>query len=211
MKRTLAWSTLAFFAATIAAYGIAFVLIGEKMHPPPLADSFRMRPWGINPHALFGSIALLTGAAQFNRRTLRRRRVHRVLGTIYLAACAVTGLAGLYLAWYSFGGMVTHLGFGLLAAALLFTTAMAFVKIRVHRDVGAHREWMIRSYCLIFAAVMLRIELPLLIAYFRAFEPAYLVVAWLCWVPNLAFAEGLIRTSRRREAPFVASLASSRA
>ncbi len=48
--------------------------------------------------------------------------------------------------------------------------------------------WMLRSYALIFAGVMLRLELPLLTLAFGAFPPAYRAVAWLCWVPNLLIA-----------------------
>jgi hypothetical protein len=47
------------------------------------------------------------------------------------------GLSGLYLSWYSYGGIVTHLGFGALAAATFATTAKAYVRIR-QRDVMAH-------------------------------------------------------------------------
>jgi len=52
---------------------------------------------------------------------------------------------------------------------------------------------MVRSYALIFAAVTLRIELPLLTAAFHDFTPAYLVVAWLSWVPNLLVVEWYLR------------------
>jgi hypothetical protein len=51
---------------------------------------------------------------------------------------------------------------------------------------------MIRSYALTFAAVMLRIYLPLSQVYGIPFEPAYQTIAWLCWVPNLIVAEWLI-------------------
>jgi hypothetical protein len=53
---------------------------------------------------------------------------------------------------------------------------------------------MLRSYALIFAAVTLRIWLPLLImAYGGQFLPAYRWVAWISWVPNALFAEWTIR------------------
>ena len=47
---------------------------------------------------------------------------------------------------------------------------------------------MVYSYAACFAAVTLRIWMPLLVLAFGEFLPAYRVVAWLCWVPNLAFA-----------------------
>jgi hypothetical protein len=36
--------------------------------------------------------------------------------------------------------------------------------------------------------VTLRIELPILIMAFGDFTPAYQVIAWLSWVPNLLWA-----------------------
>jgi uncharacterized membrane protein len=195
------WWALAVFAALIVLYALAYVVVGPPMYPPNLAASFRARPWGIYPHALFGALALGTGAAQLHPGLLvRRRALHRTLGTVYVASCAVVGLAGLYMAAYAAGGAVPRAGFGLLAVLLLATTGAAYRTAR-RREIRAHRAWMLRSFALIFAAVTLRIELPLLVAAFRGeFTPAYQVVAWLCWVPNLAFAEWRVRRSRRAPA-----------
>jgi hypothetical protein len=66
----------------------------------------------------------------------------------------------------------------------------------VARDFKAHRRWMIRSYAMILAAVTLRIELPLLAMWLQGFLPAYNIVAWLCWVPNLFVAEWIARRTR---------------
>jgi hypothetical protein len=41
--------------------------------------------------------------------------------------------------------------------------------------------------------VTLRIELPLLIMAFGDFTPAYQVVSWLSWVPNVLWAEWYVR------------------
>jgi len=189
---------MAVFALPIALYAFAYVTIGQRMYPPMLAESFLARPWGINPHALFGGIALLTGMLQFHRGLRRRLPVHRILGRVYVISCLVIGTAGVYMAIYSFGGWITHLGFGILGVLLLLTTVAGYLAIRRH-DVDRHRDWMIRSYALIFAAVMLRLELPLLVATLGDFTPAYRVVSWLCWVPNIIVAEALVRRIRSRE------------
>ena len=184
------------FALAIALYALAYLIRREQMFPPPLVASFRARPWGIYPHALFGSIALALGSVQFWRNfPYSHPALHRTLGKIYVVAVMGTGLAGLYMSFFSYGGAVTHAGFGLLALSVLTTTVIAYVQIR-RRKVAVHREWMLRSFALIFAAVTLRIELPLLIVGFHAFAPAYSIVSWLCWVPNLAIAEAYVRTSR---------------
>ena len=195
MKRA-AWSLLAFFAMAIAAYAFTFLAIGEAMYPPPLKASFLARPWGIQPHALFGGVGLIAGVLQFARAIRRRLPLHRLLGRIYVIACLITGLAGLYMAAYSFGGWVTHAGFGALAVLLLVTTISGYLAIRSRR-IDEHRAWMTRSYALMLAAVTLRIELPLLIAFFGEFASAYLIVSWLCWVPNLIAGEMIVRSARR--------------
>jgi hypothetical protein len=63
----------------------------------------------------------------------------------------------------------------------------------LRRDIPTHRAWMVRSYALIYAAVTLRIALPLLVIAFGDFLPAYRAVAWLSWVPNLLWAEWHVR------------------
>ena len=190
------WWVMMVLALAIAGYAGAVVVLGARMYPPNLIDSFRARPWGIYPHAFFGSIALAAGAFQFHRGILTRHRArHRLLGKVYLVASLTSGAAGLFMSPFSDGGVVTHFGFGLLAVATLTTTSLAYAAIRA-RQIGRHRGWMIRSYSLIFGAVMLRIELPILTVLFGDFTPAYRVVSWLAWVPNLLVAEAMIRRRR---------------
>ena len=194
------WWVLLAFAVAIAGYGFANVVRGPAMYPPNLLDSFMARPWGIYPHAFLGSWALLLGPFQFRRDLLRNRPRHRLLGQAYLLACLGTGVAGLYMAFFSYGGMVTHLGFGGLALSLLGSILLAYQAIK-GRDVARHREWMIRSYALIYAAVTLRIQIPTLMAVTRGdFDFSYHVTSWLCWVPNLLVAEWYVRRSRPRAA-----------
>jgi uncharacterized membrane protein len=182
----------------ITLYALGYLILGDRLYPPNLADSFRARPWGIYTHAFAAMFALGLGAFQFRTGLRARRpRLHRIMGRIYVPAAILTGTTGLYMAAYSYGGPITHFGFGLLGAAVILTTSVAFARIRAG-DTVTHREWMIRSYALIFAAVTLRILLPLLIiAYQGDFESAYRWVAWLCWVPNAVWAEWYVRRTRR--------------
>jgi hypothetical protein len=57
----------------------------------------------------------------------------------------------------------------------------------------AHREMMIYSYAACLAAVTLRIYLPILSFVFHDFIKAYLMVAWISWLPNLAAAFYIIK------------------
>jgi len=145
-------------------------------------------------HIIGGTGALLTGPWQFSRRLrLRRLALHRWLGRIYLCSVALGSVAGFTLAIFSKEGWPTHIGFGLLAAIWFFTGWMAYCRI-LAGNVPAHREWMIRNFSLSLAAVTLRLYLiPLLVFAHWSFAPAYILVAWMCWVPNLLVAEWLIR------------------
>ena len=79
------------------------------------------------------------------------------------------------------------------------TTLVAYARIR-QRRVAEHREAMIFSFSCIFAAVTLRVELPLLVLAFQGdFPPAYAIVSWLCWVPNLAWASWYVTRSRQHD------------
>jgi uncharacterized membrane protein len=206
MKRA-GWWVVTVFAVPIALYAMAYLVFRERMFPPQLKESFLARPWGIYPHALAGAIALLLGPFQFHRGLLvRRRPLHRVLGKIYVTAGVVTGAAGVYMAVYAFGGAVTKLGFGALGVLLVVTTIRAFTAVR-RRDIPTHREWVLRSYALLYAAVTLRIELPILIAVFRGdFTPAYQIVSWLCWAPNILLIEAYVRRTRAAARPVAEAL-----
>ena len=191
------WWPMMVLALIGAVYALAYVVIGPPMYPPGFRESFMARPWGIYPHAFFAMFALALGPFQLLESLRGRRlRLHRILGRVYVGCAVMTGLTGVYMALYSYGGRVTNVGFGLLGAALLFTTTMAFARIR-GGDRQSHRRWMIRSYALLFAAVALRVEIPILVALYQgSFDPAYRLVSWLCWVPNLLVAEWVIRRSR---------------
>ncbi|WP_430645168.1 DUF2306 domain-containing protein [Agromyces sp. GXS1127] len=168
--------------------------------PPPVLTAFYV-------HIVAGGLALVTGPFQF-WRGLRDRapRVHRWIGRVSLVAIAVGGLAGLALAPFSAAGLVGTFGFGALAALWLVSAWRGYRAIR-RRDVPSHRAWMIRTFALTYAAVTLRLWLPLLMFAQvpfslaagggfdadAAFANAYAAVPFLCWLPNLLVAEWLIR------------------
>ncbi|CAJ60878.1 hypothetical protein FRAAL2229 [Frankia alni ACN14a] len=67
-------------------------------------------------------------------------------------------------------------------------------------DVRAHRRWAIRTFALTYAAVTLRLWMFVMSAVQIgagtdpevAFDRAYHVVPFLCWVPNLLVAQWLL-------------------
>jgi hypothetical protein len=62
-----------------------------------------------------------------------------------------------------------------------------------------HRRWMIRSFSLIMAGVMLRVWVPVYLGLAGvglvnfSFETAYAAISWLSWVPNLLIALWMTR------------------
>ena len=156
-------------------------------------------------HVLGGTVALILGPWQFwTRLRDRALSLHRWFGRVYLSAVLVGGAAGLYMAAIAFGGLPTQLGFAGLAVLWLTTGVMAYRRVR-QGDYEAHRVWMIRNYALTFAAVTLRIWIPLLLLLGFSFVTAYTTVAWLSWVPNLIAVEMYISGKKaRKKKPAVA-------
>jgi uncharacterized membrane protein len=192
------WWPTALLALAIAGYSLRYVMLGDRAFIPELADSFRARRVPLLVHTLFGPIALTLGIINL-LPAMRRGRwsLHRLLGRIYIVSALALGLAGGYLAFFATGGLIARLGFLSLAVLTLATSSAGYLSIR-RREIVRHREWMLRSYALIFGAVTLRIWLPLLImAHGGEFLPAYRWVAWLSWVPNILWAEWTIRRGWR--------------
>ena len=189
------WSTLMLLALGVSGYTL-WLLLGSA-RPDFAAALFARHPVGALVHMVCSPVALLAGALQVNRAIRTRHLVlHRWLGRVYVLAVLLAGSSGLALSFGSFGGPITHWGFGLMAVLWLGSTGLGFMAIR-RGERTLHREWMMRSYALTLAAVTLRIYVPLTQIAGLPFEDAYRAIAWLCWVPNLLLAEWLIRRLRR--------------
>lgn len=162
-------------------------------------ENYLRLEFALGVHVLCGMLALLIGPFQFVPR-LRRRfvRLHRACGAGYLASATGLGVTGLILAPTAYTGLGASLAFALLGLGTLFTTWTALWMVLAGRY-GEHRRWMIRSFSLIMAGVMLRVWMPLYggLASFGlvhfSYETAYAAVAWLCWVPNLLIALWITR------------------
>jgi hypothetical protein len=173
----------------MAAVATDFAVLG----PEVLRD-------GVHPalaaHVATAGVALLLLPWQL-WPVVRRRvpRVHHWLGRVYAVAAVLGGGSGVAAALVAPLDLVTTLGFSALGAAWIAATVRA-VQLAGRRDLPGHRDWAVRSFALGFAAVTLRLWLPLLLASGLAFTEAYAVVAWLCWVPNLLVAEWVVRGRR---------------
>jgi uncharacterized membrane protein len=192
MRSTAGMVLLYVLALGVAAYGIVgygVMPLGSLVHPDMKAE-FVAHPLGVYLHVFAAAVALLLGPFQFSTR-LRSARIqlHRWMGRTYLGVgVLIGGLSGLYISQFAFGGPVAALGFATLAVCWLFTGLRAFLAIR-RKEIGEHRKWMVRNFALSFAAVTLRLYIPASQIAGVEFAVAYPAIAWLCWVPNLLFAE----------------------
>lgn len=201
--KALRWTIFIFFAIGIGLYPFSYLLFdmrGGLLSSKP-AELLQNRIWyfAFYQHILLGAIAMLTGWSQFSKRIRTKNlTLHCTLGKIYLLAVLFSGTAGLFIALYATGGLIAITGFSGLAICWLFTSLQAYTSIR-KKHIDQHQYWMIRSYALCWAAVTLRIWLPLFqFGFDIEFLTAYRIIAWLCWVPNLIMAEIIIRNYKAK-------------
>ncbi|WP_353073558.1 DUF2306 domain-containing protein [Tunturiibacter gelidiferens] len=185
------WALLALLATLVGLASLRYAL--PKVPFPAGLPNFQLRHKWLIAHAIFASIALLTGPWQF--LPLIRQRwlpMHRWIGRIYCGAVLLGWLASLPIAAHAQAGAISSAGFLTLGFLWVGSTAAGYFTIRSGKVI-AHRRWMIRSFALTAAAITLRIYLPLLPLTGLSFSTSYRIIAWACWVPNLFFAEWLLR------------------
>lgn len=200
-KSRVSWALGVLWALTfvVVLASLRFAFVALELAQPAMVYHALERPLVFYGHVVGASIALALVPFQFwTRLRMRRLTLHRWLGRLYAVAILVGGISGIWLAMTTQTGAVAGTGFALLGVVWLFVTANA-VRLAMAGDIAAHRRWMIRSAALTSAAVTLRVYLPILAATL-GFETGYMLVAWLCWVPNAIFAEWLLRRDGQRRA-----------
>jgi len=209
-KKNFPWALMAFLAigVTLVALAPYITFNSENFNNATAryATESTLRYVGLFVHAFAGGIALIIGPFQFLDGFRKRRPVvHRWIGRLYLVSILLGGLSAFIIAPGMISGLVGEVGLLSLAVLWLLTGWNAYRSIR-KGDVKSHREWMIRSFALTFAAATLRLWLGTLIAtqlpflqtkyggdFDALFVEVYRVVMWLCWVPNIIFAEWFIQ------------------
>lgn len=195
----IGWAAGVALCAYVAFNGLQYLTPGFSA-PDFIARNAMARPW-LCAHAGVASLALVLGPFQF-LPVVRRRLpgLHRWLGRTYVLACLAAGLTGLVLATGTTAGTLAAAGFAALAA-LTLATAFQGWRLAAARRFEEHREWMIRSYALILAGVMLRLWLPASMMARLDFMTSYQAIAFLSWVPNLLVAELYLAATRRPALP----------
>jgi uncharacterized membrane protein len=188
------WVIMTLACVTITVIVSRYLTFDPEVYFPQQLEPYLQHEFALGVHVLSGMLALLIGPFQFVRR-LRRRfvPVHRFMGATYVASATALGVTGLILAPTAYTGLVASAGFTVLDLLMLFTTWTALRMILAGRY-AEHRRWMIRSFSLIMAGVMLRVWTAIYVGLAAvgivdfSFETAYAAIAWLCWVPNLLLA-----------------------
>jgi uncharacterized membrane protein len=116
--------------------------------------------WWLLPHGIAGACALLLGPMQFSDRLRNRfKKLHRVVGRIYVAGVFVAAPLGFYIQYFkertgeprsfTISAAVT-------AALWAMTTGIALAYILKGRT-QEHREWMTRSFAVALMFLEVRV------------------------------------------------------
>ncbi|NRA91420.1 MAG: DUF2306 domain-containing protein [Psychroserpens sp.] len=192
MKKRISLRIIAFFAIAIGLYPALYFItdMSSGLLSTKSPQLLRNGTWIIAfyAHIAIGGLALAIGWLQFSRRLRKKNiRLHRSTGKVYFTCVLISGLSSIYLSFNATGGIISTLGFFFLGVIWIASTFLALIEIKNGRKTQ-HQKFMTYSYAACFAAVTLRLWLPLLSEILGNFVAAYRISSWLCWVPNLLFA-----------------------
>ncbi|RCS27599.1 DUF2306 domain-containing protein [Polaribacter sp. WD7] len=197
LTRKISYYILAICCISVGLYPAIYFVIDRKFgllrskSVSLLADTL----WNtmFYTHIILGGIALLIGWLQFNKKLrLKNLKLHRKIGKVYVISVLLSAISGFYIGLHATGGLSSKLGFTAMAVFWFFSTLFGFTVIK-NGNVIKHQKLMIYSYAACFSAVTLRIWLPILSNILGGFLPAYRIVAWLSWVPNIIVAYFIIQ------------------
>ena len=158
----------------------------------PVFDSIEFNRYILYTHIFTALPPLVIGLVEFYK-TIRQKypKLHRNLGKVYCICIWISSVLGILLASANTRGPVAQIGFSTLGVLWFTTTTIAYIHARKF-DFFIHRRWMIRSYALTLAVVSVR-PMFWFPPSFIDFELWYLIITWICWVPNLIIAEIYLR------------------
>jgi uncharacterized membrane protein len=146
------------------AFMLAYVIPHDEsflVHPKdPTWLHYEPFKWWLLPHGLAGACAILLGPLQFSERLRRRyRKLHRVLGSFYVAGVFVAAPLGVYIQYFQ-ERMGVPRSFSIAAAVdatlWMITTGIAMVFI-LKGKIQEHRQWMTRSVAVALVFLEVRV------------------------------------------------------
>jgi Predicted membrane protein (DUF2306) len=121
--------------------------------------ALRSMLWLVVPHAIAGTLALLSGPFQFSSRLRRRNlKLHRVLGRLYVGAVFLAAPLAVAMAarYHHRHAIYFTTATSIQSMAWVIATGCALLTARARR-IPQHRIWMIRSYGVTFTFVLTRV------------------------------------------------------
>jgi uncharacterized membrane protein len=115
----------------------------------PIWSHYEPFKWWLLPHGAAGACALLLGPLQFSERLRSRfRKLHRVLGRIYVAGVFVAAPLGVYIQYFEerLGESRSFTVAAIVDAVLLMGTTGVALAFILKGKVEQHRQWMTRSF-----------------------------------------------------------------
>jgi uncharacterized membrane protein len=132
---------------------LAYVLVHDEsflVNPKdPIWSHYQPFKWWLLPHGVAGACALLLGPMQFSYRLRSRfRKLHRVLGRMYVAGVFIAAPLGVYIQYFEerLGETRSFTVAAIVDAVLLMGTTAVAVAFILKGNVRQHRQWMTRSF-----------------------------------------------------------------
>ena len=147
--------------------------------------------WVLLPHAVFGSIVLLSAPFQFSDR-LRERfpKAHRIMGRLYILGVYVLAPTGAWIQYFQerMGAPRSFTILAIVDAALIIGTTTLAGYFAYKRKLGVHRQWATRSYAVALVFIFARVGIGLTGAGAMGVEIVQAVI-WTCLVAAVPVAD----------------------
>jgi len=157
----------------------------------PVWQRYEAFKWVLLPHAIFGSITLLSAPFQFSDR-LRQRftKAHRVMGRLYVLGVLVLAPTGAYIQYFQerLGAPRSFTILGIVDAVLLMGTTALALLFAVRRKIALHRQWAIRSYAVALVFIFARFFMGVTGAETLGVEIVQAVI-WSCLVFSVVLGD----------------------
>ncbi|MGB7981161.1 MAG: DUF2306 domain-containing protein [Candidatus Nanopelagicales bacterium] len=207
IRRELTWrvpvALIALTAIPLAAGTLRLLEVAGGPQVLPTNPRIEAAPTPLVLHIAAAAVFVVVGAFQFPARLRRRHRAwHRRAGRVLVAAGLAVAGSGLWMTLFypdAPGGALLWTARLVVASATATCIVLGFKAIR-HRDVSAHRAWMIRAYALAVAAGTQTVIQGLSEGIFGTGDLSTALSITSGWVINIAVAESIIRRPGVRRA-----------